>query len=344
MGDVAKMGQARKWQKRTFSEEEKAAYKAECDQRLHDLKDQIASLTNSEQWVRYLTFQSSFHTYSFRNTLLIWLQCPEATYVASFNDWKAWGRYVKKGTRGIRVLAPMYVSPDEAAQIRRDKEEWRRQVEQAVKEKRVPPEFQYSGGSSNKFKYVSVFDYSMTEGNPIPEIEHPAVVSGAELYEKAVLVPEHVGLTYQELSDEAFVNEVGPLFATAKAVYLPLKKRILVKEKYPKAEKAQYLVHELSHWACDHGNPELAEKTTRADGEFEAESTAFVVFHHFGADCQAVSTHYLAHWTAFEGPQDFEQRITMHGKIIQRASRKLIDLLQGYEPALSEASEEAEAA
>src|SRR4051812_33922987 len=61
----------------------------------------------SETLLRFLEFQARFHEYSFRNCLLIAIQRPDATYVAGFQRWKDLGRFVKKGEKGIAILAPI---------------------------------------------------------------------------------------------------------------------------------------------------------------------------------------------------------------------------------------------
>ncbi|MCF8568423.1 ssDNA-binding domain-containing protein [Alicyclobacillus tolerans] len=75
---------------------------------LERLEEGLVALLDTEQWKRYLRFQSQFHSYSFHNTLLIFLQKPNATMVAGFHRWKAMGRLVRKGERGISILAPMF--------------------------------------------------------------------------------------------------------------------------------------------------------------------------------------------------------------------------------------------
>ena len=81
-------------------------------------KDRLASITDSieagikdlfrsEKYRQYLTTMSRFHRYSLNNTMLIFLQKPDATLVAGFNKWKdQFGRHVKKGEKGITIIAP----------------------------------------------------------------------------------------------------------------------------------------------------------------------------------------------------------------------------------------------
>jgi hypothetical protein len=61
----------------------------------------------SERLLEFLAFQARFHCYSFRNCLLIAMQKPNATYVAGFQRWKELGRFVRKGEKGIMILAPL---------------------------------------------------------------------------------------------------------------------------------------------------------------------------------------------------------------------------------------------
>ena len=75
---------------------------------LHTLiVEQVATLTNAEQWRAWLDFATRFHTYSFGNTIAIWRQWPDATWVAGIKRWNAMGRRVRKGERGIAILAPI---------------------------------------------------------------------------------------------------------------------------------------------------------------------------------------------------------------------------------------------
>src|ERR1700676_3773126 len=74
----------------------------------HDpLTAAVASLTSSERWMSYLQTMRRFRTYSLNNTLLIWAQRPDATRVAGFRAWQALGRQVRKGSKGIAILAPI---------------------------------------------------------------------------------------------------------------------------------------------------------------------------------------------------------------------------------------------
>src|ERR1039458_1781096 len=79
---------------------------------LDRLTEGITKLTSSDRWQDWLTMQSKFHHYSFNNTLLILTQRPHATQVAGFNAWRKLDRFVRKGEKGIWILAPMIYKTD----------------------------------------------------------------------------------------------------------------------------------------------------------------------------------------------------------------------------------------
>ena len=70
------------------------------------LQQAVDSIVTGADWQRMLKTASKFHRYSFHNTLMIFLQRPDATVVAGYNRWKSLGRHVKKGEKGIAIFAP----------------------------------------------------------------------------------------------------------------------------------------------------------------------------------------------------------------------------------------------
>lgn len=114
---------------------------AQVLQIVEDLAAQTQTAKSSEEIVQYLKFCSSFREYSLHNQLLIWRQRPDATKVAGFHAWKKLGRKVKKGEKGIAILAPVFR---------------RKEVEDADEERLVG------------FRRVYVFDVSQTEGEELP--------------------------------------------------------------------------------------------------------------------------------------------------------------------------------
>lgn len=71
------------------------------------LEQGVSDIFQSGQYAAYLTAMSKFHHYSFGNAMLIFMQCPNASHVAGYHDWKRkFGRQVKRGEHGITILAP----------------------------------------------------------------------------------------------------------------------------------------------------------------------------------------------------------------------------------------------
>jgi hypothetical protein len=111
-------------------------------QHLEDLARETDKARRSEEMVRYLDFCAKFHQYSPSNIWLILLAKPDASYVAGFNAWKKMGRYVKRGEKGIKILAPHF---------------WKTEDEEGNEIERIG------------FHVAHVFDVSQTDGEPLPE-------------------------------------------------------------------------------------------------------------------------------------------------------------------------------
>src|SRR4051794_29223194 len=97
--------------RRIMDPEAREAFKTQRRQEERErLAEAVAELASSEGWARWVASRKRFHNYSLGNTLLIALQCPDATQVASYRTWQSFGRQVRKGEKGIRILAPMTFS------------------------------------------------------------------------------------------------------------------------------------------------------------------------------------------------------------------------------------------
>lgn len=105
---------------------------------------------HSERLISLLKTMARFHRYSLHNVCLIVAQRPTATRVAGFHTWRTLGRFVRKGEKGIAILAPI------VARRRDDTEE---------------DESRTVVG----FRTAYVFDVAQTEGAPLP---HASEVQG----------------------------------------------------------------------------------------------------------------------------------------------------------------------
>jgi antirestriction protein ArdC len=167
----------------------------------------------SEALKRYLAFLGRFPRYSAGNTLLIWSQMPEATHVAGFHKWKDLGRQVKKGEKGIVILAPI---------VRR------------IATKTVEEEEQLFG-----FKTAHVFDINQTSGKDLPAF--------AEVHGKP---GEHLTRLHKALKDSGI--ELRYPSQLGSAVGLSRGGCIEVKQGLSEAEEFAVLVHEWAHEILHH--------------------------------------------------------------------------------------------
>lgn len=215
---------------------------------------------HSGQLRQYLAVMGRFHRYSWANQLLIAAQRPGATRVAGYRTWQKLNRQVRKGERGLRILAPI---------IRRASES---------DAKATDP---IAGTDEDRvcgFRSVAVFDVSQTDGEPLPEF---AVAQG------------DTGDATKRLS--TWLNRVGvsiedrPMMAGVKGSSAG--GRIVLASDLRGAERFAVLVHEAAHERLHHGpDADRSDLTTR---ELEAEAVAFVVGQGMGLDMNTASSDYI---------------------------------------------------
>lgn len=233
------------------------------------LAELAESLRNgaSEKLLDYLAAMSRFHQYSFGNCMLIYMQKPDATFVAGFNRWRDLNRFVRKGEKGISILAPLVgkrkkSGDEEAAKPSESQEE--------------PTKVLYG------FRVVYVFDVSQTEGESLPEFASLGGEPGEKL--------EHLKLLYQKHNVQLEFTDHLPGDANG----MSQGGKVTIKESLPNAQKFSTMVHELAHellhWNEDR---ESSSKTVR---ETEAESVAYVVCRSIGIDVSTRAADYIKVW------------------------------------------------
>ena len=159
------------------------------------LEQGIKELFESEKYKSYLNTMSKFHNYSFNNTVLIAMQKPDATLVAGFNSWKKnFKRHVKKGEKGIKILAPT------PYKIKQEQEKTDPKTKEILLDKDGNPIMEEVEITIPAFRAVSVFDVAQTEGKELPEhiaVDLHRVVIGVQ--HDAVLVIVDVGRILHEV-------------------------------------------------------------------------------------------------------------------------------------------------
>jgi len=216
----------------------------------------------SETLTAYLAAMARFHNYSFGNILAIARQKPDATRVAGIRTWNEMGRFVKKGEKGIQILAPMLG-------YRRNRKDTGTEDQTEVKPQNV----------LIGFRVVYVFDLSQTEGAQLPEMEHS--VSGS--------VGEHRDRLIDFLSQQNIALEFSEKIAPALGVSYGGKIALLPGQS--KAEEFTTLVHETAHELLH--KAERRTMTTATVRETEAEAVAFIVGQAVGLEMGNASSDYI---------------------------------------------------
>lgn len=213
---------------------------------------------HSEALTTYLNAMVHFHNYPFGNVLAIARQKPQATNVAGIWAWNQLGRRVKRGEKGIAILAPLI------AKARKD-------------------EAKDDGATKNSpallgFRSVYVWDESQTEGAPLPQFEKVTGEAGGYLDRlREYVIAQGIALEYDE--------SIAPALGMAGGTTI----RILPGQ--TQAEEFSTLVHELAHLMLKHGERRTA--TTKTVRETEAEAIAFVVGKSVGLKTSTASADYI---------------------------------------------------
>ncbi len=213
---------------------------------------------HSDTLTAYLTAIGRFHRYSLHNVLLIASQRPDASHVAGFRTWNLLGRFVKKGEKGILILAPI---------VRRKAESEEDQEE--------------SSTSIAGFRAAYVFDVSQTDGKALPEI---GTVQGDPR--------EHAARLRSFAETQKIAVEYSDQIAPARGVSSGGKITLLPGQS--PAEEFSTLAHELAHELLHRGD--RRGSTSRQIRETEAEATAFVVSHAIGLQTGSAASDYIQLW------------------------------------------------
>ena len=281
----------------------------DMDSIMQNLETGVAELFTSERYQEYLKTMSKFHNYSFNNTLLIAMQRPDATLVTGYRNWQSMGRQVKKGEKGITIIAP--------APIKRKKE-------QAVLDQDQKPVIDPDGKPKTEevevtlpcFKAITVFDIEQTTGEPIqtlaPEIL-TAAVEDFDLFLQAIREISPVPIRFDAIE------------GSANGYYHNLDKEIVIKKDMSQSQTLKTAIHETAHARLH--DKEIMEsqgiEKDRLTKEVEAESVAYCVCSAFELDTSEYSFTYIAGWSS--GKEMRELKASMD--VIRKTAGEMIDEL-----------------
>jgi len=234
---------------------------------IEQLADETDAARQSELFRNYLRTSAAFWNYSWHNQMLIWKQKPDASFVGGFNTWLKCGRFVRKGEKGIAILAPMF-----------------------FKDKKQTADGNGEETQRIWFKVVYVFDISQTDGTPLPELPTQSVgARGQDMLDRLLRFVESRGITVKFVEKCKLNGAAGT--SRGNEIEIRTSETDVTSQA---ATLAHEIAHSLLHWAAD------GKKITSRDGkeidkqqrELEAEATAYTICSYFGI--RAPSDFYLA--------------------------------------------------
>lgn len=298
---------------------EKQTSKDRMREIVDSIENGIKELFESDKYQQYLSTMSRFHRYSVNNTMLIYMQRPDATHVAGFNKWRdQFGRNVLKGEKGIRIIAPTPYKK-KVEEIKTDPEtnapvldaDGKAIIEE--KEIRIP-----------MFKVVSVFDVSQTSGKPLPQLaaDLSGNVQQYEVFMEALRRASPVPM------------EIKPVARDTDGFFSIKAQSITIRAGMSEVQTVCAAVHEIAHAKlhdyehmtelADDGETILVPgEKSRNTEEVEAESISYAVCQYYGIETGENSFGYIATWS--KGKELKELRASLE-TINKTASELITDI------------------
>ena len=298
---------------------EKQTNKDRMREIVDSIENGIKELFESDKYRQYLSTMSRFHRYSVNNTMLIYMQRPDATHVAGFNKWRdQFGRNVLKGEKGIRIIAPTPYKK-KVEEIKTDPEtnapvldaDGKAIIEE--KEIRIP-----------MFKVVSVFDVSQTAGKPLPQLaaDLSGNVQQYEVFMEALRRASPVPI------------EIKPVARDTDGFFSAKAQSITIRAGMSEVQTVCAAVHEIAHAKlhdyehmtelADDGETILVPgEKSRNTEEVEAESISYAVCQYYGIETGENSFGYIATWS--QGKELKELRASLE-TINKTASELITDI------------------
>ena len=261
------------------------------------LEQGVKEVFHSDNYLNFLRTISKFHSYSVNNEILIHMQCPNASYVAGYTTWRnTFHRHVKPGEQGIHILAPAPYKCHEEV------------------EDPVTHELTVKQVTVMSYRAAVCFDYSQTEGEPLPELTH-ALTGDVSQYEdllEAIRRISPVPIDFMDVPGQAY------------GFFSPSENKIAVQSGLSQVQTVKTALHELTH-SLLHTKEAMAEnKKDRQTMEVEAENTAFVICSSLGLSVEEYSFPYVASWSSNRNVKELKASL----ETIRQTSAHIIDQLQ----------------
>ena len=284
------------------------------DEKLKEVTDRleqgISELFDSERYTDYLRVMSKFPQYSLRNTVLIAMQAPDASYVMGFDAWKdpAIGRHVKANEKGIRIIAPR--------KAKKQVEKIDPDTKKPVLDKDGKPVMEEKEVVIPKFRVVCVYDVAQTEGKELPTLADELTGNVAQYKDFFAAIEKSSPFTidFEALSG----NRKGGCFYD--------ERRIAINEGMSELQNVKTAIHEIAHATLHDIDKDAPESPDRRTREVEAESIAYAVCQHYGLDTSDYSFGYIAGWS--NGRELSELKGSL--ETIRSTAAKLIETIDGH--------------
>lgn len=291
-----------------YTEEQKREYgkeqREEIRKILDDLSTKVAAMKNSDNYVEWLNGLAKFHNYSVNNTLLILLQNPKATTVASYKTWQEMGRKVKRGEHGMVILVPVRCKTNQFIEVDDIDPDTDEEITRKVQLAKL------------RFKKGYVFDVAQTEGKEIPKICH--VVNGYVKNGNMMLA------AIKNFSDVPIkFSDMKGMSKDCYGFFSPAEREITVRNNTTPAQRIKTVIHEVAHSML---HADIDCKFTREEKETQAESVSYAVCKHYGLDTSDYSIGYLAGWS--NGKDNRELKNGM--ELIQKTANEIINGIDAY--------------
>ena len=294
------------------------------------LEQGVKDVFTSEQYITYLQTMAKFHPYSVNNILLISMQKPEATLVAGYQAWqKNFNRHVKRGEKGIQIFAPIPI------RSRVEQEKVDAQTGQVLLQPDGEPETEVVERMIARFKIVTVFDVSQTEGEPLPTLGVEELQGGVEQFAAFLEAIQEVSPVPIRFAD---------IPTGAKGYYHTLRKEIVIQTDMSERQTMKTAIHEVAH-AKLHDRDWMKEQEIEKDRmtrEVEAESVAYTVCQHFGLDTSDYSFPYIASWSSGKEVSELRNSLDTIRQTAGSFIEELTELMQTIQTVPKEAEFEEE--
>lgn len=296
------------------------------------LEKGIQDLYSSDKYKEYLSVMSKFYHYSINNTILIAIQKPDATLVAGYSAWeKKFKRFVRKGERGIKILAPCPYT------IKKEVPKMDSQTQTPMRDENGKIIMEQIAVTIPTYKVVSVFDVSQTDGKELPSIAVDALTGKVERYDdffKALTETAAIPVGFEKLRPELH------------GYYSVTDKSIVLAEGMSELQTLKTFIHEIAH-SMLHGKEGEEHYIDRSTKEVQAESVAYTVCQHYGLDTSDYSFGYIAGWSQTKGLDELKDSLSVIHKtaqtIIDCVDKKVMEIQKGREAELPISADRPEA-